>query len=99
MPGGWSTVPVSRQEIVSVAAFAVSAEQKTLSASQNGAPAKLELVHIRGATQQVVAGMNYRLLLKVRLNGEEKNAEAVVWWQAWRKPDPYQLTSWEWAKP
>ena len=63
MPGGWSPVPVSRKEIVSVAAFAVSAEQKTLSASQSGAPAKLELVQIRGASQQVVAGMNYRLLL------------------------------------
>jgi hypothetical protein len=57
---------------------------------------KLELSKILGAEQQVVAGMNYRLKLRVRVNGNEKQAEAIVWWQSWRKPDPYQLTSWKW---
>jgi hypothetical protein len=32
----------------------------------------------------------------VKHDGVEKTADAVVWWQAWRKPDPYQLTSWTW---
>jgi hypothetical protein len=54
------------------------------------------LVRILGAEQQVVAGLNYRLQLRVTLDGEEKTAEALVWWQAWRKPEPYQLTSWTW---
>jgi hypothetical protein len=34
----------------------------------------------------------------VKLDDTEKEAEAVVWWQAWRKPDPYQLTSWIWKR-
>jgi hypothetical protein len=40
--------------------------------------------------------MNYRLRIKVKLDGREKDAEAVVWWQAWKRPEPYQLTSWIW---
>jgi hypothetical protein len=27
------------------------------------------------------------------VNGTEKEAEAVVWWQAWNKQEPYKLTS------
>ena len=57
---------------------------------------KLELVTILGAEEQVVAGMNYRLQLKVKLNGQEKTATAIVWWQAWRKAAPYELTAWNW---
>lgn len=64
--------------------------------AKGGQPTKLELVKILGAEEQVVAGMNYRLTLKVTVNGTEKQAEAVVWWQAWRKPAPYELTSWKW---
>jgi hypothetical protein len=40
--------------------------------------------------------MKFRLRLKVKHDGREKLAEAVVWWQAWRKPDPHELTSWRW---
>ena len=58
----------------------------------------LELVRILSAQEQVVAGMNYRLKLRVKLNGAEKDAEAVVWWQAWREPEPYRLTSWRWEE-
>jgi len=32
----------------------------------------------------------------VKVDGDEKTAEAVVWWQAWRKSAPYQLTTWNW---
>jgi hypothetical protein len=53
-------------------------------------------VRIVAAEHQVVAGMNYRLQLRVTLDSEEKTAEALVWWQVWRKPEPYQLTSWTW---
>jgi len=42
--------------------------------------------------------LNYRLTLRVTIDAHEKEAEAVVWWQAWRKPDPYQLKSWMWGK-
>jgi hypothetical protein len=33
---------------------------------------------------------------QIKMNGREKQAEAVVGWQAWRKPDPYQLILWKW---
>jgi hypothetical protein len=88
--GGYSKASATNAEVIAAAQFAVrekaAKEPKTA----------VSLVEILGAEQQVVAGMNYRLKLKVKVNGAEKIAEAVVWWQAWRKPDPYQLTSWEW---
>jgi hypothetical protein len=59
-------------------------------------PPKLELVTILQAEQQVVAGMNYRFKLRVKLKGKETTADAIVWWRAWRKPKPYQLTLWTW---
>ena len=90
-PGAYSTASVTNKEVVAAAAFAIKAEEKA-----SGENAKLELVEIQGAESQVVAGLNYRLKLKVKLNGTEKTAEAIVWWQAWRKPEPYQLTSWNW---
>ena len=94
--GGWSPVAVSDKNVVAAAAFAVKAEEKAIRKKAGEKPASLELIAIREAEQQVVAGMNYRLTLTVKLNGQEKTAEAVVWWQGWRQPDPYQLTSWDW---
>ncbi|MEW6666933.1 MAG: cystatin domain-containing protein [Thermodesulfobacteriota bacterium] len=91
MPGGYAATSVTNQEVVAAAAFAIKAQEKA-----GGETARLELVEILGAESQVVAGMNYRLKLKVKLNGKERAAEAIVWWQAWRKPEPYQLTSWNW---
>jgi hypothetical protein len=86
--------PVTDDQVMSAARFAVDAQQRALSA--DGKNAALELVSVVAAEQQVVSGVNYRLELRVRHNGAEKTAAAVVWWQAWRKPDPYQLTSWDW---
>ena len=94
MPGGYSAVPVNQSEVTQAAAFAVEAERQALKAA--GQPALLELMSVLTAEQQVVAGVNYRLSLKVKRNGQEQLADAVVWWQAWRQPDPYRLTSWAW---
>ena len=94
VPGAYAVVPVTDEKVVSVAAFAMDAKRKSMLAA--GEPATLELVSIQRAEQQVVAGLNFRLELRVKRNGKEHAADAVVWWQAWRKPDPYQLTSWEW---
>jgi hypothetical protein len=41
-------------------------------------PPRLELVQILQAEQQVVAGMNCRLTLKVKVNGKERTAAAVA---------------------
>ena len=94
--GGYSEAAVSETNVAAAVAFAITAEEKTLREKGDEAPARLELVAILHAQQQVVAGMNYRLTLKVKQNGRDREAEAVVWWQAWRSPDPYQLTSWKW---
>jgi hypothetical protein len=64
---------------------------------KSGKTYKLELVRILSAERQNVAGKNYKLKLRVKLNGEVKEAEAVVWWQSWRKPEPYYLSVWRWS--
>ena len=95
-PGGFAAASVTNKEVIAAAAFAIKAQQNALQKKKDVKPPKLELVTIMGAEQQVVAGMNYRLQLKAKLEGKEKKAEAIVWWQAWRKPEPYELTSWAW---
>lgn len=98
MPGGYSPASVTDKEVVAAAEFAVGAQEKALQEEKSSAPVKLKLVKILRAQQQVVAGTNFLLTLKVTLNGRSKQVEAVVWWQAWRKPDPYRLMSWKWKK-
>lgn len=103
--GGFAVGSTTDREVKSAADFAVKTQQAALrkEASSQGDPKakpptlpRLALVRIVAAEHQVVAGMNYRLQLRVTLDGEEKTAEALVWWQAWRKPEPYELTSWTW---
>jgi len=96
LAGGWSPVAVTNMNVVAAADFAVKAEEKAMQDRTDERSASLELMAIQAAQQQVVAGINYRLTLTVKRNGKKKTAEAVVWWQGWRKPDPYQLTSWDW---
>ena len=96
LPGGYSPAAVTNKEVMKAAAFAVKAQHKVMQAEKASPPPKLKLASILAAEQQVVAGVNYRLQLKVKVDGKEKQAQAVVWWQAWRKPEPYKLTSWEW---
>lgn len=95
--GGFAKGPVSKKEVVEAADFAIKAQKKAMQ-DQSGQTTRLEMVRILEADELVVAGVNYRLKLKVEVNGTEKQAEVVVLWQAWRKPDPYQLTSWKWAE-
>ena len=89
VPGGFSSSSVTSVSVIDAATFAVAAESKKVHA-------KVDLIKIVAAEQQVVAGWNYVLTLKVRMNGREQMAQATVWHQAWRKPDPYQLTDWLW---
>jgi len=87
LAGGFSGASVSDKEIKAAADFAVAAQAA-------GEQKKVELVAITAAQTQVVAGMNYKLTLEVTVEGKKQTVEALVWWQAWRQPDPYQLTSW-----
>lgn len=96
LAGGWQKVAVTNRDVIAAAEFAVAAHARGTPAPNDGGPATLELVEILAAEQQIVAGVNYRLLLSVKRDGKPAAAEAIVWWQAWRNPDPYQLTSWTW---
>lgn len=82
--GGYSDVPTTNAQVIAAARFAVSTQ----------AVSKwplIGLVEIMEAEQQVAAGMNYRLQLKVKVKRRE--AEAVVW----RKlSGEHELTSWTW---
>lgn len=95
--GGFAKSSVTEKEVQDAAAYAIEAQAKTMHGQRDGRSTKLELIKILAAEKQVVAGMNYRLKLQVKVNGKDKLADAVVWWQAWRKPNPYELTSWKWA--
>ncbi|MBM3300814.1 MAG: hypothetical protein FJY85_12775, partial [Deltaproteobacteria bacterium] len=86
--GGYSEASVTNTEVVAAAQFAV----KALAAMPEQKP-DITLVEILSASQQVVAGMNYRLRLKLKVDGKEKEAEVVVWWKLDGK---YQLTSRTW---
>lgn len=84
--GGYSPAALG-PEVKAAAAFAVDAEAKASGRS-------LKLVEVAGAEQQVVAGMNYRLDLKVREGKIVLDARAVVW----QKPGgSRELTSWNWT--
>lgn len=87
LAGGFSEASVSDQEVKAAADFAVSAQAAV-------EKKKIELLSITAAEAQVVAGMNYKLTLEVLVEGKKQTVEAIVWWQAWRQPDPYQLSSW-----
>ena len=82
-PGGFSGVSVKDEEAIAAAKFAVKAHD-----------AKLVFDSIEKVERQVVAGLNYKLTIKVAADGEPRSAEAVVW----RKLDgTHQLTSWKWV--
>lgn len=92
--GGYAETSTTNAEVIAAAELAVTAQTAEM---RKGDPAaSLTLVKILSANQQVVAGMNYRMNLKVKTGGVEREAEAVVWWQAWNRQTPYRLTSWTW---
>lgn len=94
MPGAFSSVATSDAGVIAAATYAVDAQRASMRAA--GDPAAIELVRVREARRQVVAGVNYRLEMTVLRAGAEQAASAEVWWQAWRQPDPYRLTRWSW---
>jgi len=53
----------------------------------------LRLVAIERVDRQVVAGLNFRLRLRVELGGQLRTAEAVVYRNL---QGQHQLTSWQW---
>ena len=84
------------ESIRNAAAYAIQAQERLLHSGKDVPGQKLTLVKIITAREQVVAGVNYHLRLLVKTNHKDRQADVIVWWQAWREPDPYQLTSWKW---
>ena len=85
--GGYKEISSDDAEVVAAANFAISEQGRKQEAS-------FTLVSIERAESQVVAGINYRLCLKVSTDdeGEPKDVKVVVY-RNLRKE--YSLTSWE----
>lgn len=89
--GGYKKIATDAPEVVSAARFAVSAQ-----ARKEGN--KIKLISVDGAERQTVAGLNYRLCLKVEIEDEANNVivtqdvKAIVF-RSLKKE--YSLTTWE----
>jgi Aspartic acid proteinase inhibitor len=83
--GGYEKAPKDDPAIVSAAKFAVNEQQQ----KQGGS---ISLVSVQRAETQLVAGINYRLCLKVKVDGANKKVTVVV---NKTLEDRYTLTSWE----
>lgn len=86
VPGGFSEASVKDEEVVEAAEFAAGSPE-----AERVLGGDAVLVEIISAEHQVVAGMNYRLVLEIESCGETHFVEAVVW----RKlSGDYELVSW-----
>jgi Aspartic acid proteinase inhibitor len=94
--GGYTQGTVTDKEVVAAANFATMAQSKVIHLTEIQQHAALELIRVISVEEQVVAGKKYRLTLSVNESGTRKTADAIVVWQPWRKPAPYELTSWKW---
>lgn len=94
VPGGWSKVSVKDPGVVAAATFAVAARQAE--SEKAGAKEKIAIQEIVAAQQQVVAGMNYRLTLRVKVGDDVRKADATVWSRPWLEDEKErnQLTEW-----
>lgn len=82
--GGYTEASVTDREVVSAANFAVGRER--------GRGGRVSLVSVERAETQLVAGVNYRLCLRVRRRGRIQRVVAVVYQDLQRR---YSLTNWE----
>jgi hypothetical protein len=83
--GGYQEAPKDDPAVVSAAKFAVSDQQT----KQGGT---VSLVSIKRAETELISGINYRLCLKVKVNGKSQTVTAIV---NKTLDDRQTLTSWE----
>ncbi|RDY02672.1 Cysteine proteinase inhibitor 5, partial [Mucuna pruriens] len=75
--GGWTPIKdIKDRHVAEIASYAVSEYDK-----RSGA--KLKLVKVVKGETQVVAGTNYRLVLKAKDGSATANYEAFVWEKTW----------------
>lgn len=82
--GGYADTSNSDPEAVAAARFAIRTERTKLHT-------RITLVSIKHAEVQVVAGLNYRLCMDVKIKGRTRNVNVVVYKNLKNK---YSLTSW-----
>jgi hypothetical protein len=83
--GGYGDASTSDPDVIKAANFAVKSRSQRQGVS-------ISLVSIQRAGLQVVAGINYALDLKVRINGNARDVKAVIYRNL---RNNYSLTSWE----
>jgi hypothetical protein len=83
--GGYGEASKTDPEVLSAARFVIKQERRKLGR-------QLSLISIERAEVQVVAGLNYRLCLKVKTKGKPREATAVVYKNLKQK---YSLSSWD----
>jgi hypothetical protein len=88
VPGGYSATALTK-DVKNAAEFAVREEAKR-------ERAVLKLSGISKAERQVVAGINYRLDIRVNEKERIRNAKVVVFKDL---KSNYGLTSWAWLSP
>lgn len=93
MPGGYYPASVTDQEVIAAVDFAIKAKEQAMHDKVGARPAKLSLVKVLSCHKQVVAGMNFKLKIKVMINSEQKDAEVVVYRDL---SGSHELTSWSW---
>ena len=87
-PGGYRLVPNDDSESVAAAKAAVRQEGQKLGKN-------IVFSSIVYAQRQVVSGTNYKLCLKVKVNGTSKRAETIINRDLQKQ---YSLTSWNWGQ-
>jgi hypothetical protein len=83
--GGYADTSQRDPEVLAAARFAIQQERRKLGR-------RLSLISIEHAEVQVVAGLNYRLCLKVKAKGDTRQVTAVVYKNLKGK---YSLSSWD----
>jgi len=83
--GGYHQADKRDQDVVSAAKFAVNKERL----KRKG---RVSLISIERAETQVVAGLNYRLCLRVKTNGKTQEVATVVYQDLRQR---YSLSSWK----
>jgi hypothetical protein len=92
MTGGFSNADLKNPEVITAAKFAL--ETKNSSMNRTGARA-YTLLEIEKAQVQVVAGLNYRVCIKIKLGSILRTADALVYKNL---QNQQSLSSWTWDK-
>ena len=90
--GGFSNADLKSPEVMAAAKYALSTKNTSMNRSGTRAYTLLE---IQKAQVQVVAGLNYRVCIKIKLGSILRTAEALVYKNL---QNQQSLSSWTWDK-